>query len=104
MCHASRDLQPCQAFAQASASSSSLYVHSPQLPSSTISTPTRYYVLSHIIIMGLAYNVYLNSDRIFGCKNCKAHLATFEAIISRVSSFHSSMKLPSSMSSNMALT
>ena len=35
--------------------------------------------------MGLAYNVYLNSDRIFGCKNCKAHLATYEAIISRVS-------------------
>ena len=34
--------------------------------------------------MGLAYNVYLNSDRIFGCKTCKAHLATFEAIISRV--------------------
>ena len=33
--------------------------------------------------MGLAYNVYLNSDRIFGCKSCKAHLATYEAIISR---------------------
>ena len=35
--------------------------------------------------MGLAYNVYLNADRIFGCKNCKTHLATHDSIISRVS-------------------
>ncbi|KAI4285282.1 MAG: hypothetical protein L6R35_004694 [Caloplaca aegaea] len=34
-------------------------------------------------IMGLAYNVYLNSDKIFGCKNCKTHLASHDAIISR---------------------
>ncbi|MCJ1315629.1 hypothetical protein MMC15_000949 [Xylographa vitiligo] len=33
--------------------------------------------------MGLAYNVYLNADRIFGCKSCKTHLATHDAIISR---------------------
>ena len=34
--------------------------------------------------MGLSYNVYLNSDKIFGCKNCKTHLASHDAIISRV--------------------
>jgi len=33
--------------------------------------------------MGLAYNVYLNSNKIYGCKNCKAHLANHEDIISR---------------------
>ncbi|KAI4165320.1 MAG: hypothetical protein LQ342_001188 [Letrouitia transgressa] len=33
--------------------------------------------------MGLSYNVYLNSDKIFGCKNCKTHLASHDAIISR---------------------
>lgn len=36
--------------------------------------------------MGLSYNVYLNSDKIFGCKNCKTHLASHDAIISRVCS------------------
>ena len=35
--------------------------------------------------MGLIYNTYLNSDKIFGCKNCKTHLASHDAIISRVS-------------------
>ena len=35
--------------------------------------------------MGLAYNTYLNSSKIYGCKNCKAHLANHEDIISRVS-------------------
>lgn len=35
-------------------------------------------------IMGLAYNTYLNSSKIYGCKNCKAHLANHEDIISRV--------------------
>ena len=40
--------------------------------------------------MGLAYNVYLNADRIFGCKNCKTHLASHDAIISRVSSLPTS--------------
>jgi hypothetical protein len=34
--------------------------------------------------MGLAYNVYLNSTKIYGCKNCKAHLSNHEDIISRV--------------------
>lgn len=34
--------------------------------------------------MGLSYNVYLNSDKIFGCKSCKTHLASHDAIISRV--------------------
>jgi len=33
--------------------------------------------------MGLAYNVYLNSPKIYGCKNCKAHLSNHEDIISR---------------------
>lgn len=35
--------------------------------------------------MGLAYNTYLNSNRIYGCKGCKTHLANHEDIISRVS-------------------
>ena len=35
--------------------------------------------------MGLAYNTYLNSNKIYGCKHCKAHLANHEDIISRVS-------------------
>jgi hypothetical protein len=34
--------------------------------------------------MGLAYNTYLNSNKIYGCKNCKAHLSNHEDIISRV--------------------
>jgi hypothetical protein len=34
--------------------------------------------------MGLAYNTYLNSSRIYGCKACKTHLANHEDIISRV--------------------
>ncbi|KAL9119369.1 MAG: hypothetical protein Q9187_004080 [Circinaria calcarea] len=38
----------------------------------------------HHRTMGLAYNVYLNSDRIYGCKNCKTHLANHDSIISRV--------------------
>jgi len=37
--------------------------------------------------MGLAYNTYLNSAKIYGCKNCKAHLANHDDIISRVSLF-----------------
>jgi hypothetical protein len=37
--------------------------------------------------MGLAYNVYLNAKRIYGCKNCKTHLADHDEIISRVSHF-----------------
>lgn len=35
--------------------------------------------------MGLAYNIYLNAKRIYGCKNCKTHLADHDEIISRVS-------------------
>jgi hypothetical protein len=34
--------------------------------------------------MGLTYNVYLNADKIFGCRECKAHLADYNDIISRV--------------------
>lgn len=34
--------------------------------------------------MGLAYNTYLSSSKIYGCKTCKAHLANHEDIISRV--------------------
>jgi len=33
--------------------------------------------------MGLAYNIYLNSNKIYGCKNCKTHLANHDDIISR---------------------
>ncbi|KAH0607065.1 uncharacterized protein H6S33_003053 [Morchella sextelata] len=33
--------------------------------------------------MGLAYNVYLNSSRIYGCKDCKTHLSNHDDIISR---------------------
>lgn len=33
--------------------------------------------------MGLAYNVYLNAQRIYGCKSCKTHLADHDEIISR---------------------
>lgn len=35
--------------------------------------------------MGLAYNVYLNGAKIYGCHRCKTHLADNEEIISRVS-------------------
>ncbi|KYK54580.1 yippee [Drechmeria coniospora] len=34
--------------------------------------------------MGLAYNTYLTSNKIYGCKSCKTHLANHEDIISRV--------------------
>jgi hypothetical protein len=34
--------------------------------------------------MGLSYNVYLNSTRIYGCKNCKTHLSNHDDILSRV--------------------
>ncbi|KAI9672813.1 MAG: hypothetical protein M1831_000248 [Alyxoria varia] len=34
--------------------------------------------------MGLAYNIYLSStQKIYGCKDCKTHLAAHEEIISR---------------------
>jgi len=33
--------------------------------------------------MGLAYNIYLDSSKIYGCKNCKTHLANHDDIISR---------------------
>ncbi|KAL6850919.1 protein yippee-like moh1 [Amphichorda felina] len=33
--------------------------------------------------MGLAYNTYLTSNKIYGCKSCKTHLANHEDIISR---------------------
>ncbi|KIV89398.1 hypothetical protein B0A52_06168 [Exophiala mesophila] len=33
--------------------------------------------------MGLSYNTYLNSAKIYACKNCKTHLADFDDIISR---------------------
>ncbi|KAH8722515.1 yippee zinc-binding protein [Phaeosphaeriaceae sp. PMI808] len=37
--------------------------------------------------MGLSYNVYLNSTRIYGCKNCKTHLSNHDDILSRVRLF-----------------
>jgi len=33
--------------------------------------------------MGLAYNVYLDSEKILGCEQCKTHLATQDTIISK---------------------
>ncbi|KAJ9624993.1 protein yippee-like moh1 [Taxawa tesnikishii (nom. ined.)] len=33
--------------------------------------------------MGLAYNIYLNAKKIYGCKTCKTHLADYDEIISR---------------------
>jgi len=33
--------------------------------------------------MGLAYNIYLNSSKIYGCSNCKTHLSNHDDIISR---------------------
>lgn len=35
--------------------------------------------------MGLRYNTYLNGNKIYGCHNCKAHLADHDDILSRVS-------------------
>ena len=41
--------------------------------------------------MGLIYNVYLTSNhRIYGCRECKTHLATQEDVVSRVSNSLSS--------------
>jgi hypothetical protein len=34
--------------------------------------------------MGLSYNVYLNANKVFGCKQCKTHLADYNDIVSRV--------------------
>jgi hypothetical protein len=50
-------------------------------PPKAITDPSTPY--SAAAIMGLAYNTYLNSNRIYGCKGCKAHLANHEDIISR---------------------
>ncbi|KAI5804456.1 Yippee/Mis18 [Geopyxis carbonaria] len=33
--------------------------------------------------MGLSYNVYLTSNKIYGCKGCKTHLSNHDDIISR---------------------
>lgn len=44
--------------------------------------------------MGLAYNVYLNGSKIFGCKQCKTHLADYNDIISRVSMLPSPLQEP----------
>lgn len=46
--------------------------------------------------MGLAYNVYLNAKRIYGCKNCKTHLADHDEIISRVSPHSPTPRIPPS--------
>jgi len=37
--------------------------------------------------MGLSYNTYLNAKRIYGCKNCKTHLADHDDIVSRVGQY-----------------
>jgi hypothetical protein len=46
--------------------------------------PTRLYSQREQYEMGLAYNTYLNSSKIYGCKTCKAHLANHDEIVSRV--------------------
>lgn len=33
--------------------------------------------------MGLAYNIYLNCAKIYGCSHCKTHLANHDDILSR---------------------
>lgn len=33
--------------------------------------------------MGLSYNVYLDSSKVYGCKKCKTHLSNHDDIISR---------------------
>jgi hypothetical protein len=45
--------------------------------------------------MGLAYNTYLNSNRIYGCKGCKTHLANHDDILSRVNHNQSLLSAPS---------
>lgn len=43
--------------------------------------------------MGLKYNDYLDGNKIYGCMNCKTHLADHEEILSRVSSSSQSVCL-----------
>ena len=50
------------------------------------------FLVRHIPNMGLAYNIYLNSHRIYGCKNCKTHLSNHDDIISRVSCLYFSLE------------
>jgi hypothetical protein len=35
--------------------------------------------------MGMVYRIYLEGERIYGCANCKTHLATIHSMMSRVS-------------------
>lgn len=56
------------------------------LPPSTRQRPRRIPCPVRQPAMGLAYNTYLNSNKIYGCKSCKTHLANHEDIISRVCS------------------
>ena len=37
------------------------------------------------LTMGLSYNIFLESNRIYGCHVCKTHLANHDDILSRVS-------------------
>jgi hypothetical protein len=46
--------------------------------------------------MGLAYNIYLNSHRIYGCGQCKTHLSNHDDIISRVRALSWSLAFPPS--------
>jgi len=54
--------------------------------------PLTGFLIRHIPNMGLAYNIYLNSHRIYGCKNCKTHLSNHDDIISRVSCLYFSLE------------
>lgn len=49
--------------------------------------------------MGLAYNIYLNSTKVYGCKKCKTHLSIHDDIVSRVSLIRHSLSLSFSLSS-----
>lgn len=41
-------------------------------------------MLYYIATMGMSYRRYLNGARIYGCSNCKTHLAAIHTMISRV--------------------
>jgi hypothetical protein len=62
-------------------------VHIPLVtgPSAVILTPSLHQEHQPDFTMGLAYNAYLDSEHIYGCKTCKTHLADKDDIISRVS-------------------
>lgn len=63
-------------------------------PSSTLLRVAHFGSALYTAIMGLSYNIYLNSSRIYGCKNCKTHLSNHDDILSRVSAIPNLLSLP----------